>query len=149
MTAAPQPERIPMKITSEQMARVYNAPTLQEAHSVMDEIRDLAPSHPRTSAPTPNERYVLKVISDAREEILERLSSPFSTETIKEMQEIARKHDAAIAKQERERTADDIMRYLAEHGVEKRPEGYFVVSGTFSLGGFIKHLETLRSGGEP
>jgi hypothetical protein len=50
------------------------------------------------------------------------------------------------AKQERERTVDDIMRYLAEHGVEKRPEGYFVVSGTFSLGGFIKHLESLRGG---
>lgn len=51
----------------------------------------------------------------------------------------------AAAKAEREKVLDKIMWYMANHGVEKRPEGYYVVSGTFSLGGFIKHIESLRA----
>jgi hypothetical protein len=62
-------------------------------------------------------------------------------------------HDAGIrieaAKAAREQVLDKIMWYMANHGVEKRPEGYYVVSGTFSLGGFIKHIESLRAQQEP
>ena len=53
------------------------------------------------------------------------------------------------AKVARGQVLDKIMWYMANHGVEKRPEGYYVVSGTFSLGGFIKHIESLRSQKEP
>ena len=53
------------------------------------------------------------------------------------------------AKVARGQVLDKIMWYMANHGVEKRPEGYYVVSGTFSLGGFIKHMESLRSQKEP
>jgi hypothetical protein len=56
-----------------------------------------------------------------------------------------KKYEAAAAKAAREQVLDKIMWYMANHGVEKRPEGYYVVSGTFSLGGFIKHIESLRA----
>ena len=47
-------------------------------------------------------------------------------------------------KAEREQMLGKIFEYMSSHGVEKRPEGYYVVSGTFSLGGFVKYLESLR-----
>ena len=50
----------------------------------------------------------------------------------------------AAAKAEREQMLGKIFEYMSSHGVEKRPEGYYVVSGTFSLGGFVKFLESLR-----
>lgn len=77
---------------------------------------DLVCSRPAPASASENiELYVLKVLSDSREEILERLSSPFSPETIREMQEITRKHDAAIAAKEREKVQPfiDLARVLA------------------------------------
>ena len=55
-------------------------------------------------------------------------------------------HNKTIAKASREQVLDAIWGYMTEHGVEKRPKGYYLVSGTFSLGGFVKYLESLRGG---
>jgi hypothetical protein len=51
--------------------------------------------------------------------------------------------------QEREKVLDEIFGYISTKGVEKRPEGYYVVFGTFSLADMLEYLESLRQQEEP
>jgi len=111
-------------------------------------------THSSTTTAPPYEQYilkVLKVLGDAREEILERLSSPFSIEVIKEMQDITREHDAAIAKAERERVLDAAIATI-QNGIDGMPE--FIIpevrQGKIdACEWIIEKLESLRGSGAP
>ena len=54
---------------------------------------------------------------------------------------------AAAVKQEREQVLDELRVYLIDHGVEKRPAGYYFISPAFTLQNFLEHIESLRKQG--